>query len=57
METSESTLRWNLADPPTHTFVKYEGATPDFLEGLTAYNHDEIRTLLATSEWSEPDPQ
>ena len=57
LETSEETLRWNLADPPTHTFVKFVGDTPDFLEGLTSYNHDEIRTLLASSEWSEPDPE
>jgi len=56
METSESTLRWSVDG--TQTFVKYEGATPDFLEGLglTERNHDEIRALLATSEWSDPDP-
>ena len=55
LENSESTLRWSVDG--TQTFVKYEGERPDFLEGLTSYNHDEIRTLLATSEWSNPDPE
>jgi hypothetical protein len=55
METSEDTLRWSVDG--TKTFVKYEGERPDFLEGLTSYNHDEIRALLATSEWSDPDPE
>ena len=55
METSESTLRWSVDG--TKTFVKFVGDTPDFLAGLTSRNHDEIRTLLATSEWSNPDPE
>jgi hypothetical protein len=57
LETSAESMRWNLAEPPTKTVVKFVGETPDFLEGMTQYNHDEIRTVLATSEWSAPPPQ
>ena len=55
-ETSEETLRWNTLDPPTKTFVKFVGETPSFLEGKTQYNHDEIRAVLATEEWTTPEP-
>ena len=56
MESSESTLRWNIAG--TQTFVKFEGDTPDFLDGKTQYNHSEILAILATPEWSTPhDPE
>lgn len=56
LETSEETLRWNLASPPTKTVVKFTGETPSFLEGLTAYDHGEILSIMATSEWSQSDP-
>ena len=36
LETSAETLRYNLAG--TQTFVKFEGDTPSFLEGKTAYD-------------------
>ena len=52
-ETSPSTLRYNLAG--TQTFVKYEGDTPSFLEGKTTYDRSEMLTILAGSEWSDPD--
>ena len=52
LETSAETMRWNLADPPTHTVVKFVGETPDFLDGLTQYTHQEILTVMATSDWS-----
>ena len=56
LETSAETMRWNLADPPTQTVVKFEGDTPSFLEGLTPYSHSEIISIMATSAWSRADP-
>lgn len=54
LETSADTLRYNLAG--TQTFVKYEGDTPSFLEGKTAYDRSEMLTILANEEWSADDP-
>ena len=53
-ETSENTLRYSLDN--SQTFVKYEGDTPSFLEGKTQYTHSEILTILATDEWTDPNP-
>ena len=52
LETSESTLRYNLAE--TQTVVKYEGAKPRFLYGKTTYTHSEILAILAISAWNPP---
>ena len=52
MESSASTLRYSVDG--TKTFVKFVGEVPSFLEGLTTYNHDEIRAVLATPEWQAP---
>jgi hypothetical protein len=54
LETSADTLRYNLAG--TQTFVKFDGDTPSFLEGKTAYDRSEMLTLLANEEWSSDDP-
>ena len=51
LETSADTLRYNLAG--TQTFVKFEGDTPSFLEGKTAYDRSEMLTILAGSEWTQ----
>jgi hypothetical protein len=48
-ETSADTLRYN--SDGTKTFVKFDGATPSFLNGKTQYTHDEIKTELNKSEW------
>ena len=48
-ETSINTLRYN--SDGTKTFVKFEGATPSFLNGKTQYTHDEILAELSKSEW------
>ena len=53
LETSEDTLRWSVDH--TKTFVKFEGATPDFLEGET-HNYSEILAILRTPEWTNTDP-
>ena len=36
--------------------ARFEGDTPSFLEGKTEYTHSEILAILATDEWSPPDP-
>lgn len=54
LETSADTLRYNLAG--SQTFVKFEGDTPSFLDGKTAYDHSEMLTILANEEWSSDDP-
>jgi len=53
-ETSENTLRYSLDN--SQTFVKYEGAKPRFLYGKDTYTHSEIRTILATDEWTPNEP-
>ena len=53
-ETSADTLRYSLDG--TQTFVKYEGEQPSFLNGKQEYTHSEILTILATDEWTDPDP-
>ena len=54
MESQES-LRHNVAGDKT--FVKFEGDTPSFLEGKTQYNHSEILSILAQSDWTAPHPE
>ena len=53
LETSEDTLRWSVDE--SQTFVKFEGATPDFLDGKTQYNHAEILAALDVPDWTQPD--
>jgi hypothetical protein len=55
-ETSAQTLRYNIDPAGTKTFVKFEGATPDFLDGKTQYTHSEILTILAGPEWTDQNP-
>jgi hypothetical protein len=53
-ETAPQTLRFSLDGEKT--FVKFKGETPDFLEGKTQYTHSQILTILATDEWTDPNP-
>ena len=56
-ETSENTLRYNISPANTKTFVKFDGdTTPSFLDGKTQYTYSEILTILATDEWTDPNP-
>ena len=55
LETSAETLRYNVNPAGTKTFVKFEGDTPSFLEGKTAYTHSEMLEILAGEEWTDPD--
>ena len=49
IENSADTLRFSLDGDKT--FVKFEGDTPDFLEGKTTNTHSEMLAILQTEEW------
>ena len=57
-ETSAETLR--LSVDKTKTFVKWDGDVPVCVNDLTTkegpYTYDEILVILATPEWSDPNP-
>jgi len=59
LETAANTVRKSLDD--TKTFVKYEGDMPSSVttvEGKSqVYSHSEILEILATAEWTNPDPE
>ena len=50
-QTSMDTLRKTLDG--SKAILKFEGDTPNCFEGLTTYNHSEILTELAKSDWTE----
>jgi hypothetical protein len=54
METEASKVRKSVDG--SKFFVKFVGDVPSFLEGKTIYSHSEILAILATDEWSPPDP-
>jgi len=54
LETSVDTLRYSV--DRSKALLKFEGDTPSFLEGKTEYTHSEILAILATDEWTSPDP-
>ena len=54
LETSEDTVRRSVDH--TKTFVKFVGEAPSFLDGKTQYNYPEIMAILATPEWTNPNP-
>ena len=61
LETSADTLR--LSVDGLKTFVKWEGQTPGcigllYMQGGTEgpYNHEEMLDILATPEWTDPNP-
>jgi hypothetical protein len=57
-ETSTDTVRKSV--DCTKTFVKWDGATPDCVNNLTTkegpYTYQEMLTILATPEWTDPNP-
>ncbi len=55
METESSKVRKSVDG--SKFFVKFEGDVPSFLEGKTIYSYSEILAILATDEWSPPDPE
>ena len=51
IQTSKDTLR--LSVDGTQALLKWEGETPEFLEGEDTYTHSEILAILLTEEWSD----
>jgi hypothetical protein len=58
LETSAETVRRSLDG--TKTFVKWDGAMPQCVIDLTTsegpYTYEEILVILATPEWTDPNP-
>ena len=52
IQTSVSTLRKTLDS--TKAILKWDGDTPEVFDGMTTYNHSQIRTELAKNTWTEP---
>ena len=49
---NETTLRYSLDG--TKFIIKYDGVQPLSLSGYTEYTHQEILTVLAGTEWTDP---
>jgi len=58
LETSEDTVRKSVN--LTKTFVKWNGDMPPCVQSLTTsegpYTYNEMLTILATPEWTDPNP-
>ena len=52
LQDSPDTLRRSLDG--TQALVKFEGETPSFLDGKPQLGHQETLSLMATSEWTDP---
>ena len=53
IQTSSSTLRKSIDG--TKAILKWDGDTPSVFDGMTTYNHTQIKTTLATSAWTSED--
>lgn len=58
LETSPDTVRKSVDE--TKTFIKWEGETPTFVDDIVGsegpYTYGEIIEILATPEWTNPNP-
>ena len=58
LETSPDTVRRSVDG--TKTFIKWEGVEPSFLGDIVGsegpYSYEEIISILATPEWTDPNP-
>ena len=58
METSIDTVR--LSVDGLQTVLKWEGDEPSFVSTLSSYEgpytHEEILVIMATPEWTDPNP-
>ena len=52
IETSRSALRHTVTGTDK-VILKWDGNTPSVFNGMTTYNHSEILTILAGSDWTE----
>ena len=50
IQSSSSTLRKSVDG--TKAILKWDGDTPTVFNGMVTYNHTQILTTLATSEWT-----
>ena len=59
LETSADTVRKSVDG--TKTFVKWDAEMPECVANLTTsegpYTYEEILAILATPEWTDPNPQ
>ena len=53
IQSSMNTLRKTLDG--TKAILKWDGDTPTCFDGMTTYNHSEILTELAKSDWTATD--
>lgn len=53
IQSSKSTLRVSIDEQKT--MLKFKGATPSFLSGITQYNYTEIIAELAKPTWTPAD--
>ena len=53
IQTGVDTLRKSLDN--SKAILKWDRDTPSVFDGMTTYNHSQIRTELATSTWKEDD--
>jgi hypothetical protein len=57
-ETSQDTVRKSVDG--SKTFVKWDGDMPECVANLATkegpYTYDEILTIMATEEWTDPNP-
>ena len=51
IQTSINTLRKTTDN--SKAILKWDGDTPSVFDGMTTYNHSEILTELAKSEWTD----
>ena len=51
IQTSRSTLRHTVTGTDK-VILKWDGSTPSVFDGMTTYNHSQIRTELAKSAWT-----
>ena len=49
-ETSIDTLR--LSVDRTKTVLKFQGQSPEFLDGLQQYSHSQISDIMRSEEWT-----
>jgi|13_taG_2_1085334.scaffolds.fasta_scaffold16535_5 hypothetical protein len=54
-ETSAETLRYSLDG--SQIFLKFNGSTPSFLEGVTQYTLNQVLAILESSKWTAPLPE
>ena len=58
LQTSEETLRLSVDE--YQTVLKWEGDDPSFVANLSSYDgpytHSEILAIMATPEWTDPNP-